>query len=396
MYHQLVRQNIQLRNKINNIFLIKGALLLSPFFSMANVKIYKHISRLLDSGKDGILATILNTRGSTPAGSMSKMFAIEGGPQITGTVGGGRIEADIIKEACGLFSTGKTIRQSYSMHDDDIEGGVICGGEIDVLIEFVESDYSGLYSLLYERCLSGMDSVVGTIINTVTNTSRKFLAEPDLTLLSGVADVVDFLKEREFGLFKKNKAAILNIEDNEVILEPVKGLSSLIIFGGGHISKHLADFAERCDFTVTIVDDRPEFASRERFSRVEKVVCSNFRDSFSKLTINDKSYIVIVTRGHSWDEVVLERALKTNAGYIGMIGSRKKIRTLYNNIISRSNDINCINRIFAPIGMDIGARTPETIAVSIIAELIKIRELGNDEPVKHLKDSIKGIIHQSE
>ncbi|MCP4728149.1 MAG: XdhC/CoxF family protein, partial [bacterium] len=144
-----------------------------------------------------------------------------------------------------------------------------------------------------------------------------------------------------------------------------------------------------CDFNVTIVDDRSEFASTKRFPNVDKVVCGEYIRSFAGLDINDKTFIVIVTRGHAFDEVVLEQAVQTAAGYIGMIGSKKKIRTLYQHLQNRGFDAGSLKNVFAPIGIDIGARTPETIAVSIMAEIIKFREMNNDNPAMHLKEAMK-------
>ncbi|MCP4726670.1 MAG: hypothetical protein GY863_16620, partial [bacterium] len=222
---------------------------------MANIKIYKDICDILSAGKTGVLATILNTRGSTPAGSLSKMFVIDGGPEIAGTVGGGRIESDIITEAKSVFLNEKTVRKTYTMNEDDIEGGVICGGEIDVLIEFIKPDLLEIYTELYERCFAGADTIVGTAIDD-DQISRKFLIDREFSIISGNKGIdIESIKPAG-NIFEKDKVLVIDKNDQRFIFEPVRGLNSLIIFGGGHISKYLANIAGICDFNVTIVDDR--------------------------------------------------------------------------------------------------------------------------------------------
>jgi xanthine dehydrogenase accessory factor len=199
---------------------------------------------------------------------------------------------------------------------------------------------------------------------------------------------VEEIKASSVDLFRKDKVRIITKENMNIILEPVRGIYTLVVFGGGHVSKYLTDMAGICDFSVVIVDDREEFASKQRFPAADKVICEDFEKSLTGLHITNKTFIVIVTRGHSSDEIVLKQALNSDAGYIGMIGSKKKVRTLYQNLIGKGFHQEDFERIFAPIGIDIGARTAETIAVSILAELIKIREYHDDRPISHLKENM--------
>jgi xanthine dehydrogenase accessory factor len=125
-----------------------------------------------------------------------------------------------------------------------------------------------------------------------------------------------------------------------------------------------------------VIDDREEYANPERFPEADKTIADDFTNVFSQIAVNTFSYIVIVTRGHAYDQTVLEWAVTTDANYIGMIGSRKKIKTIYNNLKAKGVSEDDLKRIHAPIGLDINAETPEEIAVSIIAETIKIRRSG--------------------
>jgi xanthine dehydrogenase accessory factor len=159
----------------------------------------------------------------------------------------------------------------------------------------------------------------------------------------------------------------------EVLLEPIHSEPTVFIFGAGHVSQQLAPLAKGVSFKVVVIDDREMFANRERFPEADEVIVSEFEKCFDQLSIDDSSYIVIITRGHLYDGVVLEQAVKTNAHYIGMIGSKKKIHTLYQNLMRKGISKETLNKVYAPIGIKINSETPEEIAVSIVAELIKVR-----------------------
>jgi xanthine dehydrogenase accessory factor len=162
----------------------------------------------------------------------------------------------------------------------------------------------------------------------------------------------------------------------DVFLEPVSPLPTLYIFGGGHISFSLARIGKMAEFRVAVLDDRPDFASKERFPEADETISGNLAEIMPKLEINSSSYIVIVTRGHQDDTHVLEWAVKTPAGYIGMIGSRKKINTAFTFLKTKGISQEQLDRVHSPIGLAIGAETPEEIAVSIMAEVIRVRRQG--------------------
>ena len=146
---------------------------------------------------------------------------------------------------------------------------------------------------------------------------------------------------------------------------------TVLIFGAGHVAKQLAAISKIVGFTTVVLDDRKEFANPERFPGADQIlVLDTFEDSLQGLSIDTDSYIVILTRGHRHDQTVLSQALKTNAGYIGMIGSRKKRDTIYRNLLDGDFTTKDIDRVHSPVGLDIQAETPEEIGVSIVAELI--------------------------
>jgi len=162
-------------------------------------------------------------------------------------------------------------------------------------------------------------------------------------------------------------------KEMEILIEPIFAEPTVYLFGGGHISQQLAPLAKRVHFKVVVIDDREMFANRERFPEADEVIVSEFEKCFEGLPIDESSYIVIVTRGHLYDGFVLEQAVKTKARYIGMIGSKRKIRTLYENLMEKGIPKETLDRVHAPIGVDINSETPEEIAVSIAAELIEVR-----------------------
>ena len=159
----------------------------------------------------------------------------------------------------------------------------------------------------------------------------------------------------------------------DVFLEPIKPLPALLIFGGGHISFFLARIGKMVDFHITIIDDRPEFANAERFPEADETIAEGISSVTRRLDIKGSSYIVIVTRGHQKDTSVLEWAVTTPAAYIGMIGSKRKIHLAFEFLKTKGITQEQLERVHAPIGLSIGAETPEEIAVAIMAEIIQVR-----------------------
>lgn len=161
--------------------------------------------------------------------------------------------------------------------------------------------------------------------------------------------------------------------DMEVFIEPILSPSTLYIFGGGHISLPVAKIGKLLDFKIVIIDDRAEFANPQRFPEAELTLAEDFNKAFSELQINKASYIVIVTRNHQYDEMVLEWALGTQAKYIGMIGSKTKNKAIFSHLRAKGIPRERLDKVHAPIGLEIYAQNPEEIAISILAEIIKVR-----------------------
>jgi len=170
----------------------------------------------------------------------------------------------------------------------------------------------------------------------------------------------------------------------EVFVEPILPPAELYIFGAGHVATSLYRVARIAGFDVTVVDDRDAYASRERFPEAQDVIAEDFDKATERLEISESSYIVIVTRGHRDDMRVLRWAVQSPARYVGMIGSKRKTITIFNELQAEGIPAALFDRVHAPVGLDIGAITPEEIAVSITAELIAKRR-GVERELPHMK-----------
>ena len=169
----------------------------------------------------------------------------------------------------------------------------------------------------------------------------------------------------------------VTIGESLILIEPVLPADTLFLFGAGHVAQPTARLAAFVGFRVRVVDDRAEFASAERFPEAEEVrVVTDFDSALQGLAIDANAFIVIVTRGHLYDKTVLMQALRTPAAYIGMIGSRRKRDHIFEALLKQGFTETDLKRVHSPIGLAIGAETPEEIALSIVAELTKVRAQG--------------------
>ncbi len=184
-------------------------------------------------------------------------------------------------------------------------------------------------------------------------------------------------KKHHFSLIPDDNLGMICGGEMEVFFEPIVSTPVIIIFGAGHISRALAKFGKLLGFKTVVIDDRKDYATKERFPDADQLLVDDFENVFLKLHVDRRSYIVIVTRGHRHDEAVLRKAIDTPARYIGMIGSKSKVKTIMNNLRTSGIDDHTIDRIYSPIGIDINAETPEEIAVSIIAQIIKVYRSDN-------------------
>lgn len=351
--------------------------------------IYGEIVKSLDKGEKVALATLISRVGSAPRGAGAK-YLVKGDGKALGSIGGGCVEAEVWQEAQQVIEKGRGKVLHFRLTSEQLaEGGLICGGDIDILLEPMRQEHSKIYQEISKIRQKGGSGVLATLISLDSEVPD---GQGSKMLFKGSGEKIGFLihgesferkvlEESESVLAGKIPRVIaLKNEDRgfpwkeaEVLIEPVASEPTVYIFGGGHISQEVAPLAKRVGFKVVVIDDREIFSNRDRFPEADEVIVSDFDKCFDLLTIDDSSYIVIVTRGHLYDGVVLEQAVKTNACYIGMIGSKKKIWTLYQNLMNKGVPKEVFDRVNAPIGLDINSETPEEIGVSIVAQLIRVR-----------------------
>jgi len=249
--------------------------------------------------------------------------------------------------------------------------------------------YQEILRLLEQGEKGALATVVGATGSTPGKEGAKMLVRADGTFVGTIgggcteADVWALAREviaTDRPLRRAFKLSPREAEDGglacggvvEVFVEPI-GSPTVYVFGAGHIAHSLIPIANGVGLNTAVVDDREQFASRSRFPEPTQLVVSAFEAVFEKLRITENSYVVIVTRGHRYDEFVLREAIKTRASYIGLIGSKAKITRIFRRLAAQGADPRSLRRVKAPIGLDIGCRTPEEIAVSIAAQLIAHR-----------------------
>jgi xanthine dehydrogenase accessory factor len=251
--------------------------------------IYEELLRLRNLGQKCALATIVDVRGSIPSYESAKLLVREDG-SMTGTIGGGCVEAEVWNAAREVIQTERPKHLTFNLGQDAAyDNGLICGGQLDVFVE------------------------------------------------------------------------------------PVLPIPRAFIFGAGHISKSLSEVATLAGFATVVIDNRESFANRERFPEAEQVHAEEYEEVFPKLNINENSYVIVVTRGHRDDMRVLKLAIGTSARYISMIGSKRKVINVIRELEREGVPRAAFERIFAPMGLNIGAVSPEEIAIAVAAEMIAVR-----------------------
>ena len=171
----------------------------------------------------------------------------------------------------------------------------------------------------------------------------------------------------------------------EIFIEVFLPAHRLLILGGGHIGKKLGEICELIGFPYLVVDDRPEFANRERFPGAIDIFAGDYSQFFDKAFIDEKTFIIIVTRGHSFDRLCLQRSLLTPACYIGMLGSKSKVKAVFTSLAKEGIEAEKDPRVYSPVGLKLGNKTPGEIALSIMAEILLLKSGGE---LKHMKDSL--------
>jgi xanthine dehydrogenase accessory factor len=238
--------------------------------------------------------------------------------------------------------------------------------------------------------------------------SAKMLVRPDGSTLGDLGNTAlnAAIKEEAHDAFRRHAVETLYFdrvgermgrrdlpegESYQVMIEVHERPATLLIIGGGHIGKALATIGNLCGFSVEVVDDRPEYANAERFPEADRITCGRFDEVLDGYRIDANTSVVCVTRGHRHDETSLRLVAPSNAAYVGMIGSKRRVSAVLQHLVDDGIDPESVGRVNTPIGLDIGAETPEEIAVAIMAEVIKVRRGGTGEAMREVVRSRRGI-----
>jgi xanthine dehydrogenase accessory factor len=349
--------------------------------------VYTKAIELLAKNEPSVLATIIRLTGSGPRGAGTKFLILQDGSYV-GTIGGGLLEGRVLAAAKKVFSARAPLRLSLNLMGKDVaETDMICGGDVDIFLEPLSAEnkeqVEGFRKILDIQKRGGAGLIV-TVVTTdrwqKDTVPRLFLvpgAEPVGSLPGMEAVAEEIAKNIPLALKQKDPRLVVSRDDLggsvELFVDPIRSDPVLYIFGGGHVSAQIIPLASRVGFKVEVIDDRPEFADPAKFPNAARVHQYPFEGVLGRIPVDESSYLVIVTRGHIHDKTVLEQCLRTKAKYIGMIGSRRKKAMIYEKLLEEGFTKSDLDRVHAPIGLDIGAETPEEIAVSIVAELILVR-----------------------
>ena len=254
--------------------------------------------------------------------------------------------SEILKEALGRIDRGETI----------------------ALVTIVKTKGSTPREIGAKMLVNKNGLVAGTIGGGITE--ARIMEKAKQALKEGKGKLLDYHLTKEQAAL--DEGAICGGE-MKVFIDILQPKEEVLIFGAGHIAVCLSKLAKTVGFKVTIIDDREEFVNQDRFPEADKIIAEETEKALTHLKITPSTYIIIVTRGHLKDEEVLGSVIRSGATYIGMIGSRKKNTTVFQQLEEQGILAQELKKVHAPIGVDIGAQTPEEIAVSIMAEIIQVR-----------------------
>lgn len=339
---------------------------------------YQRLAR----GETIVLAKITSQQGSTPRNTGTQMV-ITGDGKHVGTIGGGLLEAKVIGYGVALLAGGPARFVRFDLgHADVASMDMICGGDLEVLLDPLAptAEHVALFDR-WRRMESGAEA--GAFVIAMRRGGQT-IDQCHHALLQGdgsVQGALPLTPEVIATLIRSGREAramqTMVAGDYYVILEPIQKPKRVFILGAGHVARATARMAALVGFRVVVLDDRDTFANRERFPDAEIVgVLPDFERPFAGFEVDRDSFIAILTRGHLYDKVALAQSLRTEACYIGMIGSRRKRDHIFHRLKNEGFGEDDFQRVHSPIGLNIGAETPEEIALSIVAEMIAAKRSG--------------------
>lgn len=311
------------------------------------MNVWRVAADLAREGARGALATVARTRGSTPVPSGTKMLVGPSG-RLLGSVGGGCVEADVIRVALEVEGQGAPALVKHKLNAD-LAGdlGLSCGGTVEIFVEPLVRD---------ERYVGVLEAAAGAEAGVV-RTATVWPQGPEKTFEALSRDA------------PAGPPATLS-RDGRFVIERLAPAPRVLIFGAGHVGSAIARAAAAAGFRVVVIDDRPEFADPARFPDEVTVLAAGVDAALARCRVSPNDAVVIATRGHQQDALIVERVAPSAAGYVGLLGSRRKKLVVTKGLLAVGVPREALERVRVPVGLAIGAVTPEEIAVSVVAELI--------------------------
>ncbi len=347
--------------------------------------------RQLQDEQPCVLATVVRTKGSTPQKPGSMLLVRQDGTGV-GTLGGGCVEGDIWFAAREMLRnhSGPEFKDYFLNEDIAARDGLVCGGTMYFYLEpmWEPRSFLEIGHRVIDAYEGGAPVGLATVVNVPAGNPN--LGAKLMLLLDGAVSGTLGSKE----LDDRAAAVALQVSDvgsnesfttedgTEVFVEGFTTPPTLAVIGGGHVGKATADLANMLGYRVFVVDDRPEFANSTRFPYAEQTVVTSYERWSEDLAVNVNTFVVVATRGHRFDDMALESALKTRARYIGLMGSMRKNLMIYRRLLQQGVPIERLKEVHAPIGLDIGGLQPEELAVSIMSEIIMTRRGGKGGPMQ--------------
>ena len=342
---------------------------------------YARLVELLGGGERLALCTVLRLTGSGPRRAGAKMLVREVGGSL-GTVGGGVLETKTTAWSREALREGKALCRSLALDlRQASDEGMTCGGAVEVLVEPFEGSTPAARDF-FDRALGALTRrEPGWLATAITPGDPGVVAEHFLVVggrtVASLSLPGNTLPEDLLLAPPPPTPTLAERGAVRYFLEPLAPPITVYVFGGGHIAAFIVPLCDLLGFQTVVVDERADFASRERFPRATRlVVVPSFDNALAEPSlgpIGKDGYVVIVTRGHGGDLAILRQALRCRPGYIGMIGSRRKRQVVFDQLASEGFTADDLARVICPVGLPIGAETPEEIALSIAAQIVAIR-----------------------
>ncbi|HEY8461615.1 MAG TPA: XdhC/CoxI family protein [Blastocatellia bacterium] len=354
-------------------------------------KVFDQIEKLGKVEKRVAMATLVATRGTSPKKEGAKMWVSEQGRILGSVTIGGCVDARVIEESEEALAGFRPRLLSVAMGEEDAwEGGFTCAGTVHVLIEPLdlsdpEDRLIALYRLVHNETQNGRRVVLATPLE---NASSKLLVFEDGRTSGTLGDAALDREARETALklasSRTSGSVTLNAGSStaEIFFETHGPAPALIIFGAGPVSMSLANLAREMDLRCVVVDGRPRFATRERFPHADELLIGIPSEIAGKIEYAPSTFVVLTAHDYKYDIPVLKTVLKTEAAYIGLLGSRKRGQAILKFLKESGVDEQALERVRVPAGLDIGAQTAPEIALSILAEALAVRASRRGSPLR--------------